>query len=112
MIPAFFNNPAASGWPFWVLQLTPAASLNDVNRAARDLAGKLTLQLDGAGEYSTPVGVMQRDEFLIREAQAVLIDPERRLLAEFWYLPPVPACEEQSEKAVTAEQWREHFGVA
>ncbi|WP_250461813.1 hypothetical protein [Microbulbifer litoralis] len=113
MAPAFSDNPALSGWPFWVLELTPSASLNEVNRAAREIAGKLALQMDGAGEYPTPAGVMSRDEFLVREAQAVLIDPQRRLLAEFWYLPPAAPAEEDDEhrETATADQWRRHLGV-
>ncbi|MFV8780845.1 hypothetical protein ACNKU7_00350 [Microbulbifer sp. SA54] len=112
MIPAFSKNPVLSAWPFWVLELTPSASLNDVNRAARELTGKLALQMAGAGEFTTPAGAFERDEFLIREAQAVLIDPERRLLAEFWYVPPTLPGEEQEKPQVTAAQWRAYFGVA
>lgn len=112
MTPAFSDNPILSGWPFWVLELTPSASLNEVNRAARDLAGKLALKMAGADEYRTPAGVMPRDEFLVREAQAVLIDPQRRLLAEFWYLPPAaPAEDGENRETVTVDQWRRHFGV-
>jgi len=112
MTPAFSDNPALSAWPFWVLELTPAASLNDVNKAARELAGKLALKMAGATEFPTPGGIRQRDEFLVREAQAVLIDPERRLLAEFWYVPPAVDTQENKKSQVTAGQWREHFGVA
>lgn len=112
MTPAFSDNPALSAWPFWVLELTPLASLNEVNKAARDLAGRLALKMAGATEYPTPAGVMQRDEFLVREARATLIDPERRLLAEFWYVPPAITGQEEENKTITAEQWREYFGVA
>lgn len=112
MTPAFSDNPVLSAWPFWVLELTPSASLSEVNRAARELAGKLALKMAGAAEYLTPDGVMQRDEFLIREAQAVLITPERRLLAEFWYVPPTADKQDDKKKSVTASQWRNYFGVA
>ncbi|WP_444928930.1 hypothetical protein ACJJIF_13800 [Microbulbifer sp. SSSA002] len=111
MIPEFSSRAALAAWPFWVLELTPTASLNEVNRAARDLTGKLALKMAGADECLTPNGIIPRDEFLVREAQAVLITPERRLLAEFWYIPPSTDEQETSKPATGASQWCAYFGV-
>lgn len=93
MTPAFSEHPLYQCWPFWVLELTPAASLAEVEKAARELAGKLRLGMKGADQFAWPGGTAARDEYLLREARARLIDPNTRLACEYWYQPPLPADE-------------------
>lgn len=112
MTPAFSKLPALSAWPFWVLELTPSSSQQDVEKACREITGKLTLNMSGADSFTTPNGIMCRDSYLVREARAMLIDPDRRLLAEFWYVPPTkPSANLDERKTPTASQWRSYFGV-
>lgn len=88
MTPAFSDHPVYQAWPFWVLDLTPAASLGEVEKAARELTGKLRLQIKGAERFAWPGGTAARDEYLVREARARLIDPNARLVCEYWYQAP------------------------
>jgi hypothetical protein len=88
MIPAFSENPLYGGWPFWALGLTPQCGTRDIEHAFRDIQARLTMQIKGADAFAIPGGSAPRDEFLLREAKARLLDPAKRLLCEFWYLPP------------------------
>ncbi|HED33137.1 MAG TPA: hypothetical protein ENJ08_02820 [Gammaproteobacteria bacterium] len=89
MNPEYTNNPLYSGWPFWVLELTPDAQNSDIEKAARDISSKIQFEIPDANKYATPEGIKTRDEFLIREARSKLQDPRARLLAEYWYINPL-----------------------
>lgn len=88
MSPESTDSPLALAWPFWVLGLTPVASHGEIEKACTRLLNALTLQVPGSAEYMTPAGSAVRDEFRIREARSLLMDPARRALAEFWYVDP------------------------
>lgn len=88
MIPEFSEDPRYAAWPFWVLELTPAASASDIEKAARDISAKLKFGVAGVERFPLPLGDAMRDEYLVREAKALLQDPARRLQAEFWYVTP------------------------
>lgn len=86
MIPAFSDNPVGQCWPFWVLELTPSCSIQDIERAAREITARITLQVAGADGFCCPGGKARRDAYLVREARARLLNPQSRLLCEFWYM--------------------------
>lgn len=88
MIPEFSEDPRYAAWPFWMLELTPAASASDIEKAARDISAKLKFGVAGVERFALPLGDAVRDEYLVREAKALLQDPARRLQAEFWYVTP------------------------
>jgi hypothetical protein len=69
-----------------VLELMPDCSRAEVERAGQKLLAMLELDLSGAGVYSTPFGVGERDAAKVREAMAELRDPQRRLFHELWVL--------------------------
>ncbi len=83
----FTNTPLFSAWPFWVLELDPAADNRSIERAFQKLTSSLQLNIANAKNYMTPLGLRPRDEFLLREARAILTNPDQRALAEFWYMP-------------------------
>lgn len=70
--------------PFLVLELPPAADGTEVERQGQKLLGMLAAQLAGADSYATPLGRCPRTPELVRAATAELLDPDRRLLAEWW----------------------------
>lgn len=88
MIPEFSEDPRYAAWPFWVLELTPTASASEIEKAARDISAKLKFGVAGVERFALPLGDAVRDEYLVREAKALLQDPARRLQAEFWYVTP------------------------
>jgi hypothetical protein len=107
MVQAFSDNPLHSAWPFWALELTPRCATLDIERAARDIQARLTMKLKGADEFAMPGGSGQRDEFLVREARARLLDPAKRLLCEFWYVSPQAGTEAMAEVPArySAQEW-------
>jgi hypothetical protein len=70
--------------PFLVLELPSAADGTQVERQAQKLLGMMAAQLAGADSYATPLGRCPRTPELVRAAMAELLDPDRRLLAEWW----------------------------
>jgi hypothetical protein len=70
--------------PFLVLELPPAANGTQIERQGQKLLGMLAAQLAGADSYATPLGPCPRTPELVRAAMAELLDPDRRLLAEWW----------------------------
>lgn len=88
MTPVYTNNPLYSGWPFWMLELDPRADSRAIEKAYAKIVGAIALQIPAAENYLSPMGQQTRDEFQLRDAKAILNDPERRLLAEFWYVNP------------------------
>lgn len=106
MIPEFSDNPLYGGWPFWALELTPQCGIPDIERAVRDINARLTMQIKGADEFAIPGGNARRDEFLLREARARLLDPATRLLCEFWYVSPQAVTETtDASRQHSAEEW-------
>lgn len=88
MTPEFTSHPLYACWPFWALELEPDADARAVEKAYTKILGLLKLQIADADKFATQVGTQIRDEFLLRDAKAILQDPEKRVLAEFWYVPP------------------------
>lgn len=88
MTPEFTSHPLYSCWPFWALELDASADTRSVEKAYAKILGLLKLQIPDAEKFATPVGTQTRDEFLLRDAKAILLDPEKRGVAEFWYVPP------------------------
>lgn len=105
MIQAFFNDPLLSGWPFWVLQLTPSATTVEIEKAARDIAAKMQFGMAGSDLFLTPLGEMQRDEYWLREARAKLQNPAERIVAEFWYTDPRDYTPLSAESKHTEKCW-------
>lgn len=88
MLAEFTATPLLSGWPFWILELDPTADNRSIERAYQKINGSLSLKIAKAEEFNTPLGLRIRDEYALREAKALLSNPNSRALAEFWYLPP------------------------
>ena len=105
MIQEYINQPHWSCWPFWVLELTPNATLQDIEKAARDLTNKIEFGFDLAKKFETPQGEFERDSYLIREAKAKLQNPEQRLQAEFWYIEPSYIKESSETPRIDEGQW-------
>lgn len=64
--------------PFYVLELPPEATTADVERQGRKLLGMLELGTEKAKRYVCPLGGIERDATMVREAMAALRDPETR----------------------------------
>lgn len=102
MIQEFINDPLNKAWPFWALELNPDCSNSDIRKASQLISSKLTLGAPNADVFITPDGHKNRDDFLVREAKAILDDPAQRLIAEFWYTPPTPQ-EESEDNELSSE---------
>jgi hypothetical protein len=87
MITEFSTTPVFCAWPFWVLELDPTADNRVIEKAYQKIVNSLQLKIAKAEQFMTPLGVRVRDEFMLREARAILTDPDKRVLAEFWYIP-------------------------
>lgn len=70
--------------PFLVLELSPAASRDELERQGAKLLALLAAGLPGAGSYPTPLGPQERTPETVRAALAELRDPDRRLAHEQW----------------------------
>lgn len=75
--------------PFYVLGLERDCSRQDVEREGQKLLSMLTLGLEEAQAYTTPVGERPRTAELIRHAMSELREPRRRLVHEL--LAALPA---------------------
>ena len=111
MIQEFINKPLYSAWPFWVLELDPSADGKAVEKAYTKLTGAIKLQLPLAEFFCSPLGTHVRDEFILRDARANLINPETRILAEFWYVPPIVGQEENPESQKSNIDWKKLLGT-
>ena len=69
--------------PFLVLDLSPNASVEMVERKGELLISMLTVGMTEATSYQTPFGPRERTSELVREALAELRDPNRRLVHEW-----------------------------
>ncbi|HEY6530032.1 MAG TPA: hypothetical protein VIZ65_15185 [Cellvibrionaceae bacterium] len=87
MTTEFSATPVFSAWPFWVLEIDPTADNRAIEKAYQKLVNSLQLKIANTEQFMTPLGLRVRDEFMLREARAVLTDPDKRVLAEFWYMP-------------------------
>lgn len=70
--------------PFWVLDLPVHATAEDVERKGELLLSMLALGMAEATKFHTPLGLEERTPELVREALAELINPDQRLLHEWW----------------------------
>jgi hypothetical protein len=113
MTQEFSNSAFDNAWPFWALELPVTASTIDVEKAARDISAKLQLKVPGIEEFLTPSGKRRRDEFVVREAKSMLLNPELRLLAEFWYIPSDSSESGVAESDIkkTVKEWQQILGV-
>ncbi len=114
MTQGYSNNPLYSCWPFWILELDANADSRAVEKAYANILGAINLQIPAAEKYLSPLGLQTRDEFQLRDAKAILLDPERRGLAEFWYLSPDVIVEQNTRTtANTTEKlnWKELLGT-
>jgi len=105
MIQAYINRLHWSCWPFWVLELSTDATVQDIEKAARDITNKISFGMEAAKTFQTPIGTFERDDFLIREAKAKLQNPEQRLLAEFWYIEPKEIEQSADTPTIDENQW-------
>ena len=118
MIQAYIKLTHWQCWPFWVLGLTPSSSNSDIDKAARDLSSKIKLGFDNAAKFETPLGLFDRDEFLIREAKSKLQSPSDRLKAEFWFfeqtrkLNASEGSYELDNKVLSEVQWLKKFRIS
>ncbi len=76
--------------PFFVLELSVAASRAEVERAGQKWLDMLAVGIGRAAIYMTPLGARARTPELVRSATAALRDPERRVVHELWYLDHAP----------------------
>jgi hypothetical protein len=70
--------------PFLVLELPPAADGTQIERHGQKLLGMLAARITEVQSYPTPLGPCPRTPELVRAAMAELLDPDRRLCAEWW----------------------------
>lgn len=110
MIQEFINKPLYSAWPFWALELEPGADNKVIERAYAKLVGAIKLQVPGADTFKSPLGTHARDEFLLRDARARLINPETRILAEFWYVSPTADTENNTTQTSHID-WKKMLGT-
>ena len=75
---ALINNP------FFVLDIAPTATRQEIERQGTKLLGMLKLGLAAAKHYTSPLGSHERTEDAVRTAMATLREPKSRLLAELW----------------------------
>ncbi len=69
--------------PFYILELSPAATPGEIERQGRKLLGLFEVGAKKARAYTCPLGTFERDETMIREAMAALRDPKRRAREAF-----------------------------
>lgn len=86
--------------PFWILDLPPAATGMDVERAAKKLEMMLAAGAEGATGWTCPYGSARRDLELVRWARNELRDPPRRM---FWELAATPLPPPEPPVGVPAE---------
>lgn len=98
--------------PFYVLGLRPSASRAELEREGQKLLGMLELGLAAAAQYQTPCGPEPRSADQVRQALALLRDPQRRLLQELWAqldshepVAPDPAAGEADAAAPALPPW-------
>ncbi len=72
------------GNPFLVLELSPAASRDELERQGAKLLSLLAAGVSGAATYGTPLGPRERTPEAVRAALAELRDPRKRTIHEFW----------------------------
>jgi hypothetical protein len=70
--------------PFFVLEVDLQASRAEVERAGQRLLGLLAIGSAGIERYQTPFGPAIRDADMVRQALAVLRDPQERVFQELW----------------------------
>ena len=70
--------------PFLVLELSPAAGREELERQGAKLLAMLAAGLAAAASYATPLGNRERTPEMVRSALAELRDPARRLAHEWW----------------------------
>lgn len=99
------------GWPFWVLELSSDADVKAVERSYNKLTSLLEFDSAGAGEYLAPDGIKIRDAFLLREARDILLSPEKRVLAEFWYVDPEKHQFESQRESADVDRWKNMLGL-
>jgi len=101
--------------PFWILQLPLSASAHEIERQGQKLLAMLSVGLDDAGTYPTPLGPQPRGPDDVRRALDQLRDPDRRAAWEATaaLAPDSPAPQGMSDRqpapwpdALTALRWR------
>ncbi len=105
MTQEFTKHPLDLPWPFWVLEVSPKDNSQVIERSYNRLTNALKLNVRGADHYVSPGGPRTRDEFLLREARSVLLDPAKRLLAEYWYIDPKLSQEVDAERS-ESHDWK------
>lgn len=98
------------GWrrnPFFVLGVPPSATRSEVERAGQKLLALLAVGNTAAQRCETPLGPLERDADLVRNALAELRDPSARVAHELWatLAPGEPSSETHEpgwEQAVSA----------
>ena len=74
--------------PFFVLELSPAASAMDIERQSKKLLAMLELGLASVTTYPSPMGPRIRTVDDVRRAQQALLDPARRVAFELFAVTP------------------------
>lgn len=82
-MPSLFDRVAKN--PFYVLDITPAASRMEIERMGQKWLALLGVESAAATTYDTPLGPFPRDAEAIRTALAQLRDAEQRVLWEVWW---------------------------
>ena len=70
--------------PFLVLELSPDAGRQELERQGAKLLAMLAAGVAGADVYPTPLGPWERTPEMVRTALSELRDPARRLAHEWW----------------------------
>jgi hypothetical protein len=74
--------------PFYVLDVRPGATLQEIERAGQKCLGLLSLGVSAGKTFVTPFGARDRTEDLVRQALGELRDPSKRLQHEVWAALP------------------------
>lgn len=86
---------------FYVLALPVTATRAEIEREGPKWLGMLELNLSEARFYQTPFGAKPRTPELVRNAMAILRNPEQRLLQELWAkLAPTISIPNQTEEQI------------
>lgn len=73
--------------PFYVLDVPVDCHPTEIERAGQKWLAMLTLDLEEAKHYRSPLGEHVRTDVEVRQAMATLRVPEKRLFCELWYVP-------------------------
>ena len=92
--------------PFALLELSPGATNQEIERQGKKILGMLELKIQEGGHYSTPYSIEKRDASDVRQAMAELRTPARYHFHSFWFLERTS--DSPGSSVVTARREKKH----